>query len=124
MIGSVTMGRGGHSFSMMMKIQEKQWLYQGIHPIGYEQVQAVGRTGGDTNNNKKEKAAPILLLNGFGVGSFHQHRLMQQLLLVEQQKVDRDIYGMDYLGQGRSWPIDCQDGTSPQEQGLMYSGDT
>jgi len=33
------------------------------------------------------------------------------------------LYGIDYLGQGRSWPIDCDDGNSENEAGLVYSAD-
>jgi len=35
-----------------------------------------------------------------------------------------EMYGIDYLGQGRSWPIDCNDGNSESEAGLIYSVDT
>ena len=114
-----------HSFS----IHQEQWMYKGIHPIGYDQARSgkanaasSSSIASSTKNNNNNKP-PIVLLNGFGVGSFHQHRLMQQLVEAEQQ-VDRQIYGMDYLGQGRSWPKDCQDGTGENEVGLMYSGDT
>jgi hypothetical protein len=30
---------------------------------------------------------------------------------------------MDYLGQGDSWPVDCDDGNAPSELGLRYSAD-
>ena len=33
------------------------------------------------------------------------------------------IYGIDYLGQGKSWPKDPQDGNSPNEYQLGYSAD-
>jgi pimeloyl-ACP methyl ester carboxylesterase len=36
----------------------------------------------------------------------------------------RVVYGLDYLGQGRSWPIDSQDGNSENEKNLIYSVDT
>ena len=35
----------------------------------------------EDNKEEEVEEVPILLLNGFGVGSFHQHRLMRQLLL-------------------------------------------
>jgi pimeloyl-ACP methyl ester carboxylesterase len=94
------------SFTNAFSITRNKWMYKG-HPISYETV-------GDFTSNKE----PILLLNGFGVGSFHQHRLMEKL------PRDRSVYGMDYLGQGNSWPEHCQDGMSEQEKGLIYSGDT
>merc|ERR1711865_711204 len=34
------------------------------------------------------------------------------------------IYGIDYLGQGRSWPIHCCDGFGENEQDLQYSANT
>jgi pimeloyl-ACP methyl ester carboxylesterase len=34
------------------------------------------------------------------------------------------VYGVDYLGQGRSWPMDCQDGNSENEKNVIYSIDT
>jgi pimeloyl-ACP methyl ester carboxylesterase len=37
---------------------------------------------------------------------------------------NRAVYAMDYLGQGKSWPKDCDDGNSPNEKGLIYSADT
>lgn len=44
----------------------------------------------------------------------------------ELQTLDRDqnIYGIDYLGQGKSWPVDCDDGQSENERDLSYSIDT
>jgi len=63
----------------------------------------------------------ILLLNGFGVGSFHQHRLMPKLTSSSRKT---RVYAIDYLGQGRSWPNNCDDGNSPTENGLIYSIDT
>ena len=84
------------------EIQHATWMFRG-HPIAYEEL----GTGSGT---------PILLLNGFGMGSFHQHRLMQKL------SETHTVYGIDYLGQGRSWPLDCQDGASDNEKNLQYSG--
>jgi pimeloyl-ACP methyl ester carboxylesterase len=83
------------------------WTWRG-HPIAYY----------EKNGNRPDQQ-PVLLLNGFGVGSFHQELLMQSL--------DNDayrLYAIDYLGQGASWPIDCQDGMSNSERGLCYSGNT
>jgi pimeloyl-ACP methyl ester carboxylesterase len=80
------------------------------------------------------QSTPILLLNGFGVGSFHQHRLIERFfapsLLSSSSRLSSTsstststVYCMDYLGQGRSWPKDCQDGRSPNEDGLQYSAE-
>jgi len=95
-------------------IQQERWMFQG-HPIAYDLATPTTAT-----TTSPKKTQPMLLLNGFGVGSFHQHRLMEQL---QGQATDRIIYTMDYLGQGRSWPENCEDGMSPSEKGLIYSGD-
>jgi pimeloyl-ACP methyl ester carboxylesterase len=95
------------------------------HFIGYDESYAVS----DESISKKRPAVyekikrqdPVLLLSGFGVGSFHQNRLTRELLKLESSRV---IYCMDYLGQGRSWPVDCDDGDSVNEAGLIYSADT
>ena len=61
----------------------------------------------DESINDKDLAHdPILLLNGFGVGSFHQHRLMPHLLTINSADIktsnggenNRVVYGVDYLG--------------------------
>eukprot|EP00542_Grammatophora_oceanica_P014794 CAMPEP_0194029486 /NCGR_PEP_ID=MMETSP0009_2-20130614/3193_1 /TAXON_ID=210454 /ORGANISM="Grammatophora oceanica, Strain CCMP 410" /LENGTH=403 /DNA_ID=CAMNT_0038669161 /DNA_START=165 /DNA_END=1376 /DNA_ORIENTATION=- len=95
----------------------RSWDFRGHH-IGYEEAARAHPETGDADHDVRKE--PILLLNGFGVGSFHQHRLMPQLL----QYDDRAVYGIDYLGQGRSWPVDCQDGNSENEKDLIYSADT
>lgn len=102
---------GGKAFV----IQPKKWDYKG-HDIGYE-VSRQDRSA-DERGNKE----PILVLNGFGVGSFHQHRLIPELL--EGERDSQVIYCIDYLGQGRSWPKDCQDGLSNSEKDLIYSAQT
>jgi pimeloyl-ACP methyl ester carboxylesterase len=98
---------------------------------GNTAIMATTGTGTNVQDiNEQVRSTPILLLNGFGVGSFHQHRLISRLL-GENEKGEkgsrhdqRSIYCMDYLGQGRSWPKDCQDGLSKSEQGLQYSAET
>jgi hypothetical protein len=114
-------------------IQPKQWDYKG-HQIAFEvsqrvtsnRLQLAGRsnvteepTSAQFDSSDKEKE-PILLLNGFGVGSFHQHRLIPRLL----EDDNRHVYCIDYLGQGNSWPVDCEDGMSENERGLIYSAET
>jgi pimeloyl-ACP methyl ester carboxylesterase len=106
-------------------IEPKTWDYNS-HEIGYEVSRSVFRDLDSglpfqTDDRDIEKT-PILLLNGFGVGSFHQHRLIPRLLQEEEES--RVIYCVDYLGQGRSWPRNCQDGNSPSEHGLTYSAET
>jgi pimeloyl-ACP methyl ester carboxylesterase len=112
---------GGRSFV----IQPKIWAYKG-HDIGFEVSRRVFTSGNNETNfsfdNTDKRKEPILLLNGFGVGSFHQHRLIPRL--IENEEDSRIVYGVDYLGQGRSWPRDCQDGNSENEKGLIYSGET
>ena len=124
-------------------IQPKLWDYKSAH-IGYEIARpAVGSTNGNNETIHSLLVAsdgdigivrgttqgdPILLLNGFGVGSFHQHRLIPRLLdRPDENEVGTPpgtVYCMDYLGQGRSWPKDCQDGQSKSEEGLRYSAET
>ena len=70
-------------------------------------------------NHNRESPEPVLLLNGFGVGLFHWDRIMLPLA----ERCGEDVFGMDYLGQGSSWPVDCADGNAPSEQGLRYSID-
>jgi pimeloyl-ACP methyl ester carboxylesterase len=101
-------------------IQQEHWMYKG-HPIGYDQASANNDAGTTSSGEVK---TPIVLLNGFGVGSFHQHRLMEQLCRMDRALGGSHVvYGMDYLGQGRSWPHDCQDGFGSNERDLQYSGD-
>jgi len=117
-------------------ILSKSWIYRGNH-IGYEEARKVQSpnkitTIGENHDHLKLNEAdysqkPVLLLNGFGVGSFHQHRLMPYLLKAGDDSdtiPHRVVYGVDYLGQGKSWPINCQDGNSENEKNLIYSVDT
>ena len=60
------------------------------------------------NIARESSETPIVLLNGFGVGTFHNHRLMDNLLANEDQQ--RNVYCMDYIGQGRSSKTDNVDG--------------
>lgn len=115
--------KGGRSFV----IEPKSWDYRG-HSIGYEVSRRVIPSGSNETvlsfDDSDKREHPILLLNGFGVGSFHQHRLIPRLLEPDDSSNSRVIYGIDYLGQGRSWPRDCDDGRSDNEKGLRYCADT
>ncbi|KAL3775366.1 hypothetical protein ACHAW5_006508 [Stephanodiscus triporus] len=122
-------------------LERGTWMFRGMHPISYE-VASVGVD--ERSPSADESVVPILLLNGFGVGTFHQHRLMRKLLLEGRRRYrNRDrtrdrgndrrrvgggtrylVYGVDYLGQGRSWPTECDDGRSANERDLDYSADT
>lgn len=92
--------------------------FRNQHPTAFEVARSI-----QSIDQIASKKAPLLLLNGFGVGSFHQHKLIHELLQDERNH-GRLIYGMDYLGQGRSWPVDCQDGEGISERGLRYCGET
>ena len=122
-------------------IQQKIWDYKSRYDIGYEvaTAKAVSKTKSissstststsNRNANVESKNEPILLLNGFGVGSFHQHRLIPELLKDDSsnsntQQKPRTVYCIDYLGQGRSWPKDCMDGQGENEKDLQYSANT
>lgn len=104
------------------RLEAKLWNFQG-HDISYERTKSYSS---DISEDEKIHE-PILLLNGFGVGSFHQHRL-KSCLLKEMSVLNeggvRNIYGIDYLGQGKSWPTDCNDGLADSERDLTYSIDT
>lgn len=109
-------------------IQSKSFDFRG-HFISYEEATRIQEGPYDSNleESMEEANDPVLLLNGFGVGSFHQHRVMPNLISIDEEdgvETTRKIYGVDYLGQGRSWPVDCDDGNSENEQGLIYSIDT
>lgn len=105
--------------SALPPIKKDTFLFRNLHPIAFE------RSLSSTEPPNDEEEAPVLLLNGFGMGSFHQHRFMRAFQSISQQDSHcRTLYGMDYLGQGDSWPVDCDDGNSPSEKGLNYSVDT
>lgn len=108
-------------------IQSKSFDFKN-HFIAYEEAYRLHEGSDGTKNIRclEDPNEPILLLNGFGVGSFHQHRLMPNLISIEEKdgiETTRTVYGIDYLGQGRSWPVDCDDGNSENERGLIYSID-
>ena len=118
-------------------IHSGTWMFRDTFPIFYEytQLQADVSSSSSTTTSDivADAAPPLLILNGFGMGSFHQHRFMDAMQQQQQQKnnngdgcccVSTTIYAMDYLGQGKSWPIDCDDGNSETERGLQYSADT
>lgn len=97
----------------------KFWDFRG-HSVAYEEF----ITKSDDHQTSSE---PVLLLNGFGVGSFHQHRLVSRLmqrnagtLSDSKEFAPSYVYCLDYLGQGQSWPTDCDDGNSVSERGLRY----
>ncbi|CAN0015657.1 unnamed protein product [Pylaiella littoralis] len=71
------------------------------------QVDAAGGEG------RAKGVAPLLFLPGFGVGTFHFKRNMQEL------SKTHDVYAIDLLGQGKSWPTR----TPCREDGLCYSVD-
>ncbi|KAL7504028.1 hypothetical protein ACHAXN_001741 [Cyclotella atomus] len=103
--------------SSSFHLEQSTWMFK-KYPIAYEVASDVVSGNRDV--------VPILLLNGFGVGSFHQHRLMKQLLSQHQSSdanTQYKIYGIDYLGQGKSWPASCDDGMSEDEYNLGYSAD-
>mmetsp|Transcript_7185 Transcript_7185/g.9322 ORF Transcript_7185/g.9322 Transcript_7185/m.9322 type:complete len:412 (-) Transcript_7185:52-1287(-) len=120
-------------------LQSGTWQFRG-HRIAYEKAKVesisplsrpdstaeVPVARGKLSNNP----SPVLLLNGFGVGSFHQHRLINEIYNpddesgMQQFPVGQSIYCIDYLGQGKSWPEDCKDGEGPNETDLRYCGQT
>ena len=76
--------------SSSFHLEQSTWMFK-KYPIAYEVASDVVSGNRDV--------VPILLLNGFGVGSFHQHRLMKQLLSQHQSSdanTQYKIYGIDY----------------------------
>lgn len=108
------------------EIRPEYWTYKSRYEIGYEVARAkMGINGSVGDGDDSNPNEPILLLNGFGVGSFHQHRLIHEFFDDDNQDhLERTVYCIDYLGQGRSWPKDCQDGLGENEEDLQYSADT
>ncbi len=108
------------------EIKPKRWEYKSRYDVGYEVAKATTtRSNENIDHDRNSTKEPILLLNGFGVGSFHQHRLIHELLAEDNDDgLERTIYCLDYLGQGRSWPKDCRDGLGENEKELQYSADT
>mmetsp|Transcript_26530 Transcript_26530/g.56402 ORF Transcript_26530/g.56402 Transcript_26530/m.56402 type:complete len:612 (-) Transcript_26530:1061-2896(-) len=116
-----------------LQLNQRRWVFRDKYPIAYEVATDATPWRRESEHEKESDTdvVPILLLNGFGVGSFHQHRLMRRLLLERRaknnhrkQNVRYLVYGIDYLGQGQSWPAFCDDGNSPDEFQLSYSADT
>lgn len=68
------------------------------------------------NSNEETSKDPLVLLPGFGVGTFHYDRNIEVL----SNKGDIDVYSLDLLGQGKSWP----DHPATTEDHLCYSVDT
>ena len=75
-------------------------------------------------------STPLLILNGFGVGQFHQERIVNSLSKSQSHSFSK-IYTLDYLGQGDSWPLGVPPtttldsiGTSESESDLSYSVET
>ena len=106
--------------------QSGTWNFR-KHPIAYEKAES--STSRPSGASDQAAASPILLLNGFGVGSFHQHRLIDEIYNPQGTvntplSTGQNLYCIDYLGQGRSWPESCQDGEGPNEKGLRYCGQT
>jgi pimeloyl-ACP methyl ester carboxylesterase len=144
---------------MMMMTKESttiqrqyDWMFREQYPIAYDRtnilVPPVLETTSYRTINEHEHVHDqndsnvlVLLLNGFGMGTFHQQRLIEEWVTTLHEADDDDatttktnnktnmkknmtIYAMDYLGQSQSWPLDCADGTSDAEYGLQYSGAT
>ena len=66
----------------------------------------------ETQGTSKTKP-PLLLLPGFGVGTFYYQSQLKDL------SRDYRVFAMDLLGQGKSWP----DGKIEQHQCLCFSTD-
>ncbi len=98
-------------------------MFRQVYPIAYDRYCVSTHEDDDDDTTTK-----ILILNGFGMGTFHQHDLMKELIRQHDNDDDTttklEVYAMDYLGQGSSWPVSCEDGQSLTERGLQYSAAT
>lgn len=90
------------------------------HPTYYEVADAIDDDGNPILDSNK---TPLLLLNGFAMGTFYQRRLIHELLQQEEHR-GRRIFCVEYLGQGRSWPRNCKNGNGASERGLRYCEQT
>ena len=76
------------------------------------------------SSSSSSTTTSTLVLNGFGVGTFHQHKLMNELHKIDSLQT---INALDVIGQGDSWPViqkkqePSQFGTSINERNLEYS---
>lgn len=108
--------RGTNSFV----VRRGTWSYRGHEVWYYEASHDAEGSYFDFAKQSRDSLPcdnghPILLLNGFGVGSSHQERLINQL--VNEGVTGKKIYCMDYIGQGRSWP-------NGKNDGIIYSAET
>jgi len=90
------------------------------HPTYYEVADAIDDNGNPILDSSK---TPLLLLNGFAMGTFYQRRLIHEMLQREEHR-GRRIFCVEYLGQGRSWPRNCKNGNGASERGLRYCEQT
>ncbi|CAN0289802.1 unnamed protein product, partial [Hapterophycus canaliculatus] len=88
------------------------WHWRNGWEIHYERARSATRRGNEKGENERA-AAPLLLLPGFGVGTFHFKRNMREL------SKTHDVFALDFLGQGKSWPTRAPS----REDGLCYSVD-
>ncbi|CAM9481957.1 unnamed protein product [Ectocarpus sp. 4 AP-2014] len=95
------------------------WHWRNGWEVHYERASSRRPAAGDRvregggQRQREGSTTPLLLLPGFGVGTFHFRRNMQEL------SETRDVYSIDFLGQGKSWPTRVPS----REDGLCYSVD-
>jgi pimeloyl-ACP methyl ester carboxylesterase len=82
----------------------RTWIWRGAS-IHYE----VAESAAESCNTQP----PLLLLPGFGVGTFHLQRNLPQLA----HSLQRRVYTLDLLGQGLSWPLQAP----TADDALVYS---
>ena len=99
------------------------WMFRNTFPISYDHYnRSTTSTTESSVSTSTTTTTKILLLNGFGMGTFHQHRLMNEMMThTNHHHHHLELYAMDYLGQGQSWPT--LNGPTEQ-QGLQYSAHT
>jgi pimeloyl-ACP methyl ester carboxylesterase len=85
-------GRASVETPSQAATSSRTWAWRGAS-IHYE----VAESAGESSNTQP----PLLLLPGFGVGTFHFQRNLPQLA----HSLQRNVYTLDLLGQGLSWPV-------------------
>jgi alpha-beta hydrolase superfamily lysophospholipase len=84
-------GRASMEATSQAATSSRTWAWRGAS-IHYEIAESA---------DEHCEQPPLLLLPGFGVGTFHFQRNLPQLA----HSLQRPVYTLDLLGQGLSWPV-------------------
>mmetsp|Transcript_47 Transcript_47/g.68 ORF Transcript_47/g.68 Transcript_47/m.68 type:complete len:499 (-) Transcript_47:142-1638(-) len=76
-------------------IEENFYDWKDGHQICYSRLRS------NAAKDVSHQLPPVVFLPGFGVGAFHFRDVMFEL---GRLGVDREVYALDWFGQGKSWP--------------------